>query len=664
MILDELVLRNVGVFGGRHQITLTPPDARRPVVVIGALNGGGKTTVLESLHLALFGSLARTASRRSASYQTYLRRLIHNGVPGSEGAGVELAFHVYQGGSRRNYRVVRTWTATDSNVRERLDVLVDGMPDRSLTDRWAEQVEAFVPRGVAELFFFDGEKIETLAELDNAREMLKTAIGALLGLDLVDRLSTDLSVIERNYRADLAPPATHKLLEAANRRAKEAHKAAAAAKQDAAQCRTVAERAENKLRQLEEQLRMEGSELLVRERTLEDEKARLEKALKTTDTRLHDLASSIAPLRLVRTHLIDVLSMAEQELAADEQSQVAGVLVERDAEILDWLRSHRVKKQTIDELELLLSDERQTRIAGAGIERVVQLGAEETSRLRSLIDHDLDLVGEQIAAALTERDHLVRQLDEIIHTLAAVPDRRALDALYARRDAALADWTVARSAAAQADGSVADAEAHAVKQQRIVERLLQKATEEVAENDDARRIIHHSERVRDTLATLRVEATRRNLQRIESLVIQALQRLLRKERLVSDLKIDPETFAIELRGDAGNVVLPQQLSAGERQLLAVSLLWGLAQASGRPLPVVIDTPLGRLDGIHRSHLVSRYFPQASHQVILLSTDQEIDQAAWDRLHPHVGHAYRLEYNSKTGHTTAEPGYFWPKPVAS
>src|SRR5207248_6815968 len=116
------------------------------------------------------------------------------------------------------------------------------------------------------------------------------------------------------------------------------------------------------------------------------------------------------------------------------------------------------------------------------------------------------------------------------------------------------------------------------------------------------------------------------------------------------LRIDPETFSIELRGQNGKPILPQQLSAGERQLLAVSLLWGLAQASGRPLPVVIDTPLGRLDGVHRTHLISRYFPQASHQVILLSTDQEIDEAAWHKLRKHVGHAYQLTHDTDTGAT--------------
>lgn len=90
------------------------------------------------------------------------------------------------------------------------------------------------------------------------------------------------------------------------------------------------------------------------------------------------------------------------------------------------------------------------------------------------------------------------------------------------------------------------------------------------------------------------------------------------------------------------------------------MLWGLARAAGQPLPIVIDTPLGRLDGSHREHLLKRYFPHASHQVILLSTDTEIDEQAYDRIAAYVGHSYRLEFDTRElgNATTVEPGYFW------
>jgi DNA sulfur modification protein DndD len=141
-------------------------------------------------------------------------------------------------------------------------------------------------------------------------------------------------------------------------------------------------------------------------------------------------------------------------------------------------------------------------------------------------------------------------------------------------------------------------------------------------------------------------------------MLEAFKQLLRKTNLITGLKIDPETFRVELTGGDQRPLPLERLSAGERQLLATSLLWGLARASGRPVPTIIDTPLGRLDSSHRRHLVERYFPVASHQIILLSTDEEIDADNFNRLQKFIGRTYNLRFDETGRSTDITPGYFW------
>jgi DNA sulfur modification protein DndD len=202
MILNEIILTNFGVFRGEHRAILTPPSDDQPVVLFGGMNGGGKTTVLEAIQLALYGKMADTSRQNGWSYEEYLQRSIHRGVSRSDGASVELAFTVQEDGALRQYRTRRTWSMPGSRIKEYLDVFVDGQRDDLLSGTWQEQVERFIPSKLAPLFFFDGERIETLADPDQSAAVLTKAIYALLGVDLVDQLSVDLQAIERRKRKD------------------------------------------------------------------------------------------------------------------------------------------------------------------------------------------------------------------------------------------------------------------------------------------------------------------------------------------------------------------------------------------------------------------------------------------------------------------------------
>jgi DNA sulfur modification protein DndD len=68
--------------------------------------------------------------------------------------------------------------------------------------------------------------------------------------------------------------------------------------------------------------------------------------------------------------------------------------------------------------------------------------------------------------------------------------------------------------------------------------------------------------------------------------------------------------------------------------------------------------MARLDAAHRRHLVERYLPNASHQVIIFSTDTEVDRQYYQSLQPFLARAYHLNYDEQTRQTVGEEGYFW------
>ncbi|MFM6753868.1 MAG: DNA sulfur modification protein DndD, partial [Dolichospermum sp.] len=194
-------------------------------------------------------------------------------------------------------------------------------------------------------------------------------------------------------------------------------------------------------------------------------------------------------------------------------------------------------------------------------------------------------------------------------------------------------------------------------------KLRQELNEYTVENlkyQNSEHIIDSATKVQQTLKIFRERLTLRKLNKLEEEVKNCFLYLLHKSDLVHRIAIDSKTFGLSLYDYNGKPVPKHRLSAGEKQLLAIAFLWGLAKVSGRRLPIAIDTPLGRLDSSHRNNLVERYFPSASHQVILLSTDTEIAKKEYQTLQETeaIAREYLLQYNSSKRETTIKPGYFW------
>lgn len=204
MILEKLTVKNFRVFGGEHTFDLTPRvihNKKCPIILFGGLNGAGKTTILNGIRLALYGKQSLGIAVNKKDYADYLEKSIHRSKDKFlqvNSSSIELVFSYSNLGIKKQYSVKRKWTVNSKNsVFENLIMSEDGSLLSELND---EQCQGFlnelIPIGVSDLFFFDGEKIAELAE-DTKGVALGDSIKKLLGLDILETLNADLSILLR-----------------------------------------------------------------------------------------------------------------------------------------------------------------------------------------------------------------------------------------------------------------------------------------------------------------------------------------------------------------------------------------------------------------------------------------------------------------------------------
>jgi DNA sulfur modification protein DndD len=356
--------------------------------------------------------------------------------------------------------------------------------------------------------------------------------------------------------------------------------------------------------------------------------------------------------------LIDMAQQADHEVEASRQRLVTDVLAIRDEEVARRLADAKVPAAVQKELQLFLSGDRDERLAKSECPEIVGAGTVDPAAVRHLATSALDSAERRLRDLIDQHGKTRADLDQAERVLVAIPDPEALAGLVAERQEASTQLIQRQAALTNTEERLALLRQDRARADAAYEAALDDAARANGVADDGRRLVEHVDRVRTTLQQLRLAASQRHLGRISEFILDALRHLLRKEDLITKVDVDPESYVVELTGHDGLPLSADELSAGERQLLAVALLWGLAKAAGQPLPVVVDTPLGRLDGSHREHLLDRYFPHASHQVILLSTDTEIDSDAFERIRQSVGRSYRLEFDQSKNATAVRDGYFW------
>ena len=655
MIIKKLRLQNFGVYAGSHEIDLLPASREKPIVLFGGLNGGGKTTLLDAIQLTLFGKLSRCSTRGSLAYEEFLRRCVsHGAAPGSR-SSVALEIRQTFDAQTHEFVITRSWMPAEKGVNETLLVQRDNVVDPELAENWLEHVDQFVPVGLAELFFFDGEQIARLAEAENASQMLTTAINTLLGIDLVDRLEKDLTVYERDVSKGQQTAEVSTDVAALESRLAAAHEELRKQTFEKGRLRTEIDQVQKRVESMEISFRRQGGELFARRKELSAQEASLSAQIARVEDELREVAAEAAPLLLVGTMVSKIRIQSAREETAEHQRVLLEELEKRDRAILKqagFLGASRSR------MESLFDADRKRRSLTAEVQCYLNLDKSALQSIQQLTPAFFADLRKRVLRLNQEQRNYREQTLRIQENLARVPDEAAIAQIADQLASTQKELVKKQLEAALVQERLEQTKRQADELEREIAVVLEKSVADSADQDDASRKIRFAARVRDTMRQFRIRVLERKIKQIENLILESFQRLMRKKDLVAAIKIDPATYRMSIMGPNGQELHSDRLSAGERQLLAVSTLWGLARASGRPLPTIIDTPLGRLDSHHRANLVESYFPFASHQVIILSTDEEIGKKHLATLKPRLTRTFELSYSQKTGATEVVPGYFF------
>ena len=649
MLIRTLRIENYGTYAGINEINLAPEDDR-PIVLVGGANGAGKTTLLESILVCLQGRRALSGSLTTKAYFELIGSRFH--VP-AEGAwrpsecAVTLEFEIAEDGVAHQYDVTRRWRRSAAgSIREELKLYRDQEPlDELPESAWQDFLDGLVPPGVAGLFFFDGEQIQALAE-DDSGIQLREAVRRLLGLDLIEQLRLDLSrYVTQTGTAELATAEAAAADRAQEAQAARERIAALREERDALVARQNALAAEAE-RTRSVFARRGG--MLARERVrLQDEHRAACEAASAGEARVRELVAGLLPFALCPEIATSVERRIELEAAGEESRLIMGRLREAAPKLRRSLTTKR-PGDVIDELERLL--------------RAREATGEPP--VHDLTPTERGVISDQLRKLRTEIPKTARELARDLRR-AEESRTRTKELLEKAPDPSdVAELLTQVQAQERALGSIAaeiqrvdDALDRATYEHKVAERERKRAASGLREATGAANRVAHAVRIGALLTEFEERSQANKLAAIEVEAARFFNRLSRKGSMLSRVEIDHTSFKVDLRRWDETDLPRERLSAGEKQLLAISLLWTLAKVSGRPLPVVIDTPLARLDREHRDRLLTEYFPSVSHQVVVLSTDTEVDAAAAASLRRSVSHTYQLVHDARACRTTVHAGYF-------
>ena len=642
MILTKLLIRNVRRYVGEQTIEFPQPNMNQHVHLVGGKNGVGKTTMFHAIQACLFASQSNPMLRA---------RDISLTQPAPSEMGVEIEFEQ----EAQSYVLRRHWARRSSTSEHSVNSVelrsllqnIDSNDSITNEDDIAEFINSLMPYQTRSLFLFDGEEVQSY--IDKASESVKDAIERLLGLHPYIQLQKDVESIRQTMRADRnsydvnedllgkqeAVDRNDVALRSNDRRRAELRRAASEAKTEYA----MLEREESRLQGLFDPI------VQAERRELESQRDSLQQEIERHETSLASLMPKEAVVTWFWPELFAAIENSSPTMNSFPETvdELANFLFQNRKEISDALITDSVDQLsgTLRNALNVNEDSDVLYSVGDGLNKLV----------------DLIGAGRDDVFSYPEKLKSMRlSLDQIGHEISSLPSAESVNIdVKSLHDQMTAERTK-QARHQESLKSLARERERLTEESEDLKKDISRLTEDKQKYRSLSDNIEVCEQILAVLEEFVADYRSTLIADLQKIVNRKFRELTNAPGLIETIQIDGDSVELKLLNRSGELLAEDQ-SAGQKAILAFTLIASVVELSNRQVPAVVDTPLARLDMLHKKNALSGFFPCLGPQVIILSTDTEIGRDEVEQLSPVLATKHHLQLDAGTGQTDIKDGYF-------
>ncbi len=710
MQITKLVLDNFSSYEGKTVFDFTV-DKNKPIVLIGGLNGAGKTSIFTAIKIALYGPLAFGYTGNNTFYSKKIKGFINDKAFQTQpfSSGISIGIKIKKERETKHYTISRNWSIIDSKIEEEYNIYEGDTPlDYSEKILFESYILSIIPIDLFEFFLFDGEEVGTIFSSDGYNKYVKNALLTMCGID-------DFEILQhfcKNYNGKVESEEEIEL----NERYQDLLECISETEDAINYCADTIITNEQDISSLHTLIEQREAEFVRSGGLPPEEVKKLEENELKYDKEREHIAREIKSYfeELMPFYIMaDSIPQLKQQIKYEEKASIHEYITNMiSREFIDTI----VSEKTTDDngisnaiYEAIIKKFEASN--GVFDDMIFDLSKTEMGQILHLAETVTSFDSKELIRKIRKKERLVKKITSIRQKL-----KNALSEEDAKRytDEIVDAKHRIEILVLESSQKITEKEELELKIQTLNSEL-KTIKEKIRESTQDKHVLDLSSRISQMMERIINDSMVSIRQQLSMKIIENLQQIYRKDNLISIIEISEnfkfelfqiqrftmnelkslianigfkdfiklignksieklcKLFALDSPDDIENKITScdaddeielykridlNTLSKGERQIFILALYWAIIQISGKHIPFVIDTPYARIDANHREEISSKFFPNISSQVVILSTDEEITKDYYKIIKPFIAKEYLLQNNQSENRTTVTDGYFF------